>query len=91
MQSRFDRGYPSRIVTPEPPEGSAAPRVRLVVDGYEDTHYNICQVGEKYYGVHQQDGPLDIDNINSRAHPAYVGSSVDRVVASIKAARLDKR
>jgi hypothetical protein len=60
---------------------------RLQVNGYQDTGYNIVECGGKFWGVHQSEGPFDVEKFNggSTVRPVYVGSSVEEVTAQIDA------
>jgi hypothetical protein len=56
---------------------------RLVVNGYKGTGYNIGEFENKFYAVHQAEGPFDIVRIETgqSRFPVYVGTSLDEVVA----------
>ncbi|MBV9862074.1 MAG: class I SAM-dependent methyltransferase [Alphaproteobacteria bacterium] len=62
---------------------------RLQVNGYHDTGYNIVECNEKFWGVHQSEGPFDVEKFDGgpTVRPVYVGSSIEEVAAQIDAGR----
>jgi hypothetical protein len=61
------------------------PQVQLLVNGYEDTLYNVCEFDGRIYAVHQSEGPFDIEKVRKgdTAHPVFAGSSVEDVITQL--------
>lgn len=71
------------------PESMPVPalEVQLLVNGYAATQYNICEFGGSVYGVHQTEGPFDLEKIRSgnTGRPVFIGHSAEDVMNQIDA------
>ena len=61
------------------------PQVQLLVNGYEDTLYNICEFDGRIYAVHQAEGPFDIEKVQKgdTVYPVFTGASVNDVITQL--------
>ena len=59
--------------------------VRLLVNGYSDTQYNICEFDGSIYAIHRTEGGFDIEKIRNgdTSLPVFIGSSADDVIAQL--------
>jgi hypothetical protein len=79
--NRLVPGLRSAVIEPRPA------RVHLLVNGFANSQYNICEFDGEIYGVHQVEGGFDIDKITDgrTARPVFTGSSESEVIAQITA------
>lgn len=59
----------------------------LVVDGYNDTNYNIIEAGGRFYGLARSEGPFELAMVEAGAYrqKVYVGGSLTEVQSQLNA------
>jgi len=65
-----------RFRRPVPPEISG-PKPLLVEEGYKK--HNVIKLGDKFYGLAQSEGKLDLDRVHTKGYRCVVGKSVEEV------------